>query len=273
MKGGATRIVANSGNVELSNYDAATGAGVQIDAFSDIRRAVANDNINLNNGSISFGESTVVVNNTDRESTTVNLYDNKGRKQKVAYTHNDGGRVDASGERENLLLVGNKNMDKGNANLVSGRGNDSALGGAGDYFDLGAGNNYVSISNNRGNATEGATVAVTAKEGKTEVDGFRSGFSEMADKVIFDLANAQVSFKNGKLTFDIGGASLVLNFMGNSSDLAESADLIADDNFIGSTTLDEITPITFEQGELYETTFAIARNTLASGTEITFAGV
>lgn len=276
MKGGATRIVANSGNVEVANYDASTGAGIQIDEFSDIRRAVANDNISLNNGSISFGTSTVVVNNTESESTTVNLYDNKGRKQKVAYTHNDGGKVDASGERENLLLVGNKNMDKGNANLVSGRGNDSALGGAGDYFDLGAGNNYVSISNNRGNATEGATVAVTAKEGKTEVDGFRSGFAETADKVMFDLTNAQVSFKNGKLTFDIGSASLVLNFMGNSPDLAESADLISDNNFICDTTLDDITPMTFEQGESqnwYDTTFTTASDTLSSGSEITFAGV
>lgn len=272
MKGGATRIVAHSGNVELSNYDAATGAGVQINAFSDIRRAVANDNINLNNGSISFGESTVVVNNTDTESTTVNLYDNKGRKQKVAYTHNDGGRLDASDEHENLLLVGNKNMDKGNSSLVSGRGNDSALGGAGDYFDLGAGYNRVYLNSNRSGAESGATVAMTTNTGRTEVYGFTSGFSETADRVYLDITKAQVSYKGGNVTFTIGSASLILN-LGSSSDLADSADLIADDNFICDTRLDDITPITFEQGELYEMTFATARDTLSSNTEITFAGV
>ena len=67
-----------------------TDAGIRINAFSDIRRAVANNKIRLNNYSISFGESTVAVSTTCAESTTVNLHDNKGRKQKVAYTHNDG---------------------------------------------------------------------------------------------------------------------------------------------------------------------------------------
>ena len=276
ITGGATRIVANGGNVNLMNYDAATGAGIQINDFSDIRRAVASDNISLNNGTISFDEMTVVVNDTDSESTTVNLYDNTGKKQKVAYTHNDGGRVDASGERENLLLVGNKNMDKGNSSLVSGRGNDTAMGGAGDYFDLGAGNNLIYLNENRNGSESGATIAITTSVGRTEVYGFQAGFNETADKVSLDITNAQISFNNGKLTFDIGGASLVLNFMDNYADLVESADLISDDNFLGDTRLDDITPIIYEQGEyknLYDTPLASSQDTLPSGTSVTFANV
>ena len=275
MKGGATKIVPNRGNVEVTNYDASTGAGIQIDAFSDIRRAVVNDNISFNNGTISFGESTVVVNNTESESTTVNLFSNQGSQQKVVYTHSDGGLINASGERENLLLVGNKNMDKGNASIVSGRGNDSALGGAGDYFDLGAGNNTVYLSENRNGAERGSTVAITTNTGRTEVFGFAVGFGETADRVNIDISKAQVAYKGGNVTFTVGSASLILN-LNNYSYLAESADLISDDNFICDTTLDDITPITFEQGEyqnLYDTTFATAHNTLSSGSEITFASV
>ncbi len=116
---------------------------------------------------------------------------------------------------------------------------------------------------------------MTTNAGRTEVFGFVAGFGETADSVNIDVMNSQVSYTSDKLTFNIGNASLIINFA-NSSDLADSADLIVDDNFICDTRLDDITPITFEQSEyqnLYDTTFATARNTLASGTEITFAGV
>ena len=128
--------------------------------------------------------------------------------------------------------------------ISGGTGNDIAFGGAGDYFDLGAGNNRVYLNSNRGNNSSGATVAMTATEGTTEVNGFSSGFDENADKISINVDGANVSFEGGKLTFSRGGASLILNF-GNSS-----ADLIADDNFIAeSADISDITPITYDQGD------------------------
>ncbi|MBQ6975445.1 MAG: hypothetical protein IJQ16_02710, partial [Selenomonadaceae bacterium] len=67
-------------------------------------------------------------------------------------------------------------------------------------------------------------------------------------RINIDLS-ASVSFKNGKLTFTYLSATLEINFGGSSSDLAESADLIADENFVDGATIDEISPITYEQGD------------------------
>ena len=129
-----------------------------------------------------------------------------------------------------------------------GSGNDTAVGGAGDYFDLGAGNNYVALQQTNNYSEEGATIAMTATNGQTIVDGFSSGFSSNADKVRVDFSTSQVSFKNGQLMFTSStGGKLILN-----GDLGTSADLIDDDNFIGSTTIDDISPITYEQGD-YQT--------------------
>ena len=87
---------------------------------------------------------------------------------------------------------------------------------------------------------------------------------------MIDTSTAQVSYKEGKLTFQDGDAVLVLNLSGTSSDLAESSDLMKDENFIGSTTLDDITPINYEQGD-YQTGYGAARDTLSSNTTIAFA--
>ena len=264
MTGGATKIVANGGNVNLTNYDASTGAGIQVDEVSDIERAVSNGNINFGDGIVSLGSATVNLGTSESESTVVNLFDNQGRKQKVAYTNSDGGTIDATTERENMLLVGNNNSTKSNGSrLKSGSGNDIAFGGAGDYFDLGAGNNRVYLNSN---GSSGATVAMTATSGKTEVSGFNSGFDDNSDKISINISGANVSFKNGQLTFSIGNAALVLNFGGRS------ADLIDDDNFIGeSADLSDITPITYEQGD-YQPSYEPSRDTISSGIGITFTG-
>ena len=262
MTGGATKIVANSGNVNLTNYDAATGAGIQVDEVSDIERAVQNGNINFGNGIVSLSGATINLGTSSSESTVVNLFDNQGRKTKVAYTNSDGGTIDATNERENMLLVGSYNSSKSNGSrLTAGSGNDIAYGGAGDYFDLGAGNNRVYL-----NETGGATVAMTATSGRTEVSGFSSGFDENADKISINVDGANVSFQNGKIAFSRGAASLVLNFTGSS------ADLINDDNFIGeSADLSEITPITYDQGE-YNNIYG-ENDSLKGGITVTFTDV
>ena len=266
LKGGATKIVPNGGNINLTNYDALTGAGIQIDEVSDIERAVQNGNINFGNGVVSLGSATVNLGSSESESTTVNLYDNQGRKQKVAYTHSDGGTIDTTNARENILLVGNNNSTKSNgSSLKSGAGNDMAFGGAGDYFDLGAGNNRVYLNSNRSSGSSGATVAMTATEGTTEVNGFNSGFDDNGDKLSINISSANVSFEGGKLSFNFGNASLILNFTGSS------ADLIEDNNFISeSADLGEISPVTYEQGD-YQNIYENPPDTISSGTQITFA--
>ena len=242
--GGKTKIVPNGGNIVMENYNASTGAGIQFNDMADQRLAILSGNVTLGNGSISFNGTTVYVGNEDDNSTTVNLFNNKGISQKIAYTHSEGGTIDSSEEREDMFMLGTG----GNSNFMAGSGNDTAVGGAGDYFDLGAGNNYVALQDTNNYSEEGATIAMTSTNGQTIVDGFSSGFSSNADKVRVDLATAQVSFKNGQLMFTSStGGKLILN-----GDLGTSADLIDDDNFIGSTTIDDISPITYEQGD-YQT--------------------
>ena len=88
------------------------------------------------------------------------------------------------------------------------------------------------------------------------------------DKISMNILGATVSYKNGTLTFSVGNASLILNFIGSS------ADLIADNNFIGNDVqLDEITPITFEQGD-YQNAYELgnSQDTLSGSTDITFTG-
>ena len=215
----------------------------------------------MSDGEININGAKVRLNDSDAVSTMVNLFDNKGNKTKVAYTHSDGGAINASGERENLLLVGNINLNKGNSSLTGGSGDDKAFAGSGDYVDLGAGNNYVSLNSN-GNG-QGATVAMTATTGKTAVDGFNATFSDDGDRISVNLAGTSVSYKNGQLTFTYESASLVLNF--------GSADLIDDDNFIGeSADISDITPITYEQGD-YQNIYGTNNDSLNGGVEITFA--
>ena len=258
--GGATKIVPNSGNVILEDYNASTGAGVQLNDAADLQKAITNGIITLGSGKITFNGMTIDIGDDDAESTTINLFNNKGVNQKVVYTHDNGGTADASGELENLFMLANSGVK---SSLIAGSGNDTAIGSAGDYFDLGAGNNYVALQKPTSYHEEGATIALTATRGQTEVDGFNFGYDDTSDKVKLDIDAAQISYKDGQLTFSVGDSKLILN-----NDISSSADLIDDNNFVGDTTLDEISPITYEQGEIYNTT---ARDTLSSEVQITFA--
>ena len=88
-----------------------------------------------------------------------------------------------------------------------------------------------------------------------KVSGFQTGFTGGSDNVQIDPTNATVTFKDGTLKFSNGVASLVIDVQSSSADLAESADLFDDRNFVDGTTLDDITPITYEQGE-YQNIYA-----------------
>ena len=267
LNGGATKIIPNAGSVSLENYNPATGAGIQANDYADLSRAIINGNIQFGNGVVSLGSAVVSFASEDDSSYNVNLFNNKGRKQKVGFTNSSGGELDASGERENMLLIGNKDGNKDGSTFASGNGNDVAFGGAGDTFDLGAGNNSIYLDENRNNPGS-ATINQTATSGSTEVNGFKFGFGDSSDRININLS-ANVSYKNGQLTFNIGGAMLIVNGS-SSADLAESADLIEDENFINGTTLDDITPITYEQSE-YQNIYGTNKDSLNGGVEITFA--
>ena len=260
MANGAAKIVPNGGNITLQNYDATAGGGVQLNGTADIGKAIANGNIQLGNGELTFGSTKIKFGINDENSEVVNLYNNKGVAQKVGYTYNDGGEINAAEESADMLLYGNTD-GKGGSVIMSGSGNDEAKGGAGDYFDLGAGNNHLTIGEHN-TATEGVTVAMTATKGVTEVDGFNYGYNANSDKVCVDMSAAKISYANNQLIFKVGKSQLILN-----NAVGTSADLIKDDNFIGYTTLDDIAPIN-EQGEMYNAT---ARETLSTEMQITFA--
>ena len=229
-KGGAARIMPTKGIVDLDGYDANTGAGIQVNN-SSIKKAVAENAIQLNNGEVIVNNGARVTVNPNAEaagSTTVNFFNLKGFMTKVGYTHEDGGEIDFSTETRDVVMKGNFTTGGASSKnygsvMRSGVGNDAAFGGAGDTFNLGAGENEITIDSN--NHDTGAVIEQTATSGRTEVTGFNFNYSSTGDSVHIDVS-AGVSFKNNKLTFTFGLATLILNGAtgSSSSDLATSAD-------------------------------------------------
>ena len=262
----AAKIIPNSGNVTLNNYNAENGGGIQANDYSNISQAILNNQIKLGNGIVSLGYSVIHFADDEESAFTVNMFNNSGVSQKIGYANSNGGELDASGEREDMFVIGNNNGN--NSTFMTGNGDDVAYGGEGETFDLGAGNNTLYLDSNRRNS-EGATINQTATTGRTQVYNFNLGFSAASDKININ-SSTQVSYKNGVVTFDYFDATLTLNLSNTSADLADSADLIADDNFIDGATLDDIAPITYEQGDYM--TYETAREKLSNNVNVTFAG-
>ena len=219
--GGATRVMATAGNVTLNNYNAETGAGIQV-TNSDIYQSIKSNIINLGDNAITVKSANIAINpnsNSNNNSNVINFFDLKGEKYKVAYTHADGGTIDLSAAVENVILKGNYTGGTSDNILRSGNGDDSILAGANDIVDAGAGINKVEL-----NTSGSTTIRQTAETGHTTVNGFDFGFGDNSDKVsIADFSKASVDYESSsdKLTFTYGEASLVLN---GSSSLASSGD-------------------------------------------------
>ena len=238
--GGPTRLMANGygASMEVEGYDANNGEGIQL-TNSDIKAAVKKNTVALENGKVTTSEGAEIrtAPETSEGSSVVNFYNLKGLMTKVGYTYNEGGTVDLSSSKNDVVMKGNytegnAQRKSGSSKLISGSGDDYALGGAGDDIDVGAGNNTVELDGTtRTNADAGAVISQTATTGKTEVNGFNNDFGDTGDRVNIS-ASASVKFVGGVLTFLYGAAQLLLNNMtasgGNSADLAESAD--EDDN-------------------------------------------
>ncbi len=253
--GGPTRLMANGlgANMEVSSYDHTTGAGIQL-TNNNIKEAVKKNTVQLENGAVTTNSgrgATIRTNEASEEGASiVNFYNLKGVMTKVGYTHNEGGTVDLSGEKSDVVLKGNYQQNgaqkkSGSSVLRSGSGNDYALGGAGDDIDVGEGDNTVELDGStRSNADAGATITQSATRGKTEVTGFNNEYGNTGDRLNI-AQNASVRFVNGVLTFIYGAAQMILSGMssygGSSSDLAESAD--EDDNATSVEGTTEFAPI------------------------------
>ena len=254
--GGATRLMATGGNLNLDGYDHNTGAGVQL-TNSDVARAVQRNAIQLGNGSVGVNGANIKLNtgSEDVGSSIVNFFNLKGIVTKVGFTHSSGGVVNLGEEKSDVVLKGNysgaedqndnarANKKDGGSTLVGGSGNDSAFGGAGDRINLGTGDNYLAIDDKRTNSDNGATIEQTSTQGRTIVDGFKNNdFSNMGDRVKISTS-ASVKFINGVLTFAFGAAQLILkgvtSAVTNSSDLAESADIVNGDYSFARTMIED----------------------------------
>ena len=106
--GGATKVMATSGKVVLENYNESTGAGIQ-STSSNVAQDVADGGIDGANGSITVGGGVVEISSNSEEestSTMVNIYNLKGKVQKVGFTNNDGGSVGSSDTKAAIIISG-----------------------------------------------------------------------------------------------------------------------------------------------------------------------
>ena len=231
--GGKTKFMTTGTNrtMNLTGYDYKTGAGMQT-TNSDIARAIENNVIELGDGQVGTnGARTIVDNDAPAEGATMmNFYNNKGRKTTVGFTHSAGGTVDMSDFHEDVVMKGNYTKNgatrkSGKSVLKGGNGNVIAFAGAGDDIDAGAGDNSITLYEDRSVSDGGAVVRQTATSGRTNVQGFNFGFGDGNDRISISLS-AGVSFKNGQLVFTLGNASLTIDKKtSTSSDAAESSDL------------------------------------------------
>ena len=216
-------------NITMSNYDAAASkAGVQT-SNSDVAAAIKNGNIALTDGKVVTGSSTkssVTTNsNEGATSSVVNIYNNAGKMTKVGYTHSSGGAVDLSSQKAAVVLQGNNTGAKsGESTLLGGSGNDTVLAGAGDAVDAGAGSNTIILADasvRSADATTGARIAMTSENGRNNVSGFKSGFSEGSDAIALNIASASVSIDaSGNVVVGSGRARTTLAGTGSSSDIS-----------------------------------------------------
>ena len=221
----------------VTGYDYKTGAGMQT-TNSDIARAIENNVIELGDGQVGTnGARTIFDSNASAEgSTMVNFYNNKGKKTTVGYTHSAGGTVDMSDFHEDVVMKGNYTKNgatrkTGKSVLKGGNGNVTAFAGAGDDIDAGAGNNNITLYEDRSVSEGGAVIRQTATDGHTKVNGFHYGFNDSSDRISIDFS-AGVKFVNGVLTFLFGNSELTIDNETSSSsdaaDLASSADAATD---------------------------------------------
>ena len=209
-EGGADRIVtfakANA-QIALTGYNASTGAGIQFD-----HRETKNDKgiaDAIEKGIIAFGDG--VVSLTTASGTTqvslgntesiggslVNLFTPEGNKQKVGFTHSNGGAAMVeTTDTDDVIFIGNyAGNKKGSSILLGGAGNDTFFAGAGDSMNASDGINSIVLQddiNRKGafiNITDGTTEIRNANNTLDEIHGDTIGVDLTAMDLVFDGCN------------------------------------------------------------------------------------
>ncbi|MCR5834730.1 MAG: hypothetical protein K6G55_08810 [Selenomonadaceae bacterium] len=215
---GTTTVVPVSGTVELENYDDDTTA-IKTYKYNDIANAVKNDKIKFGDGNMTLSdggaEVTFDADATEEGFTVATLIDAEGDKQKVGFTHTDGGMIDVSAEDEDYVLKGNyaettnDTQKSSGSTLTGGSGNDTLLIGEGDVAEAGGGTNEVYITP-EALRDEAATVVAGTTEGVTEVHNFSTGYDKENDVVELSNVNS-LEFTAGAsgVSMGTGDASVV----------------------------------------------------------------
>lgn len=226
-KGGKDRIVTFAGanaQIQIENYNASTGAGIQFDQWelqtpkdptgrnkaegNKIADAITSKLIQFGDGVVSLvsesGTVEVSLNSEDGGTASVggsivNLYTPEGKKQVVGFSHSAGSQmpVDASAFDDDLILIGNNEGKKlGGSTLLGGDGNDTVYAGEHDAINAGAGNNVVSLEADA--LREGAEITIAA--GNTTIYNMNNTLDEIhGDTLAVDLTNLELEFDGTNL--------------------------------------------------------------------------
>lgn len=235
--GGDDRIVTyarSNARIALNNYQASTGAGIQIDDLNaeDIAKAVTDNFIRFGDGVISVlsghtvggaeenAQVEFVEHTASVDGVLANIYNPYGAKQAVGFTNSAGGLVDGSASADNLILLGNRDDTKeGGSTLIGGIGDDTIYAGGSDLINAGHGYNQIILNNTNtatmnDNTRDGAEIVIS--DGRTTITNAINAFNEYhGDTLSYNLSDAGMNIK-----FDATNDRIILE---NTNDNVEYA--------------------------------------------------
>ena len=199
-------IVPYSGRVTLDNYNPDSRAGVLLPDFDNITNAVKDNSIQLIGDEVRTDSASVKFNNTNSDSTIVNLINKYGSMRKVGFTRTRGGTLDTTDKLGNFLLKGNyaenisDTQKNRGSNIIAGVGNDSILAGSEDVVNGGGGNNQIYLTPQSLRQMKAGAIIVLSNNGHNTVHGFNEGFDYDSDAVkVDDLGKIKFKFEDGLL--------------------------------------------------------------------------
>ncbi|MBR1647279.1 MAG: hypothetical protein IJ685_10960, partial [Selenomonadaceae bacterium] len=223
-------VVAFNGKVTLDNYDIDSGSVILVQDVDNLTDAIKSDDVKLIGNEVQINStSRVAVNNPNNDSTLVKLTNYDGETQTVGFTGINGGTLDASDRRENLLLKGNyaekfSTLQKlHGSTLIGGSGNNTILAGSRDFADAGDGKNeiYLTPHQIRGQ-TDSATISASGNSQNT-VHNFQDDFGNDSDVAqVENLSNVKFKFESDGLSIRDENSQLLLDGVGTNSSSADS---------------------------------------------------
>lgn len=234
-------IIANNSKVTLTNYDASSNAGILVSDVENITSAIKNNSIQLVNDEVQLDSSTSIkINGNSKGSTIVNLITDDGDIQKVGFTGINGGSLDSSKLKGNLLLKGNyaesssDNQGSHGSNIIAGKGDDTILAGARDTINSGSGHNQILLTPHDLRENKSGATIILSDKGRNTVQGFRTGFDFDSDCVKIDkISNIKFDFKNDGLILTSNDSRLQFDGIGTTkSEEPEKISLLEGDSTV-----------------------------------------